>query len=546
MKFLPCISVIFYIIIASTFHCTGQSWYWIGFTDKAGSPHSIHKPETFLSERAIERRVRQNIPIDISDLPVSRIYVDSILRSGAILMHSSRWLNGITVQALNESLYYQWKNLGFIREIQLTKPFNFPRKSLAVKFDAPAGYASIDTSLYGAASSQVGMLNGHLLHREGFRGEGMVIAVLDGGFKKANEMNSLRHLYEKGQIAGTRDFVEPAADFYAQHEHGMNVLSVMGGNLPGQLVGTAPGASYWLIRTEDVGSEFIIEEDNWVAGAEFADSVGADIINSSLGYSQYDYLTMSHTYARMDGKTTRVTRGANMAAQKGMLVFNSAGNEGQKPWYYITAPSDGDAVISVGAVDKNRQPAAFSSRGPSYDGDVKPDLSAQGVAVTVQGRDGTIITMSGTSFASPLMAGMAACLWQANPDVSAAELVRVMKISGHQSARPDTLTGYGIPDFYLAHTLLNQFHTTSDPLLKGWKIYPSPFRSDLNIQRMSGYPMEADIELQTLSGSRIAKTRMTSGSSFRTSHFAGLPPGIYLLKITSGPYTETHKLMKTQ
>jgi serine protease AprX len=533
-------------MIASSVNCMGQSWYWLGFTDKAGSGYSINEPESFLSEKSIHRRLKQNIPIDETDLPVSRVYVDSILNSGATLLYSTRWLNGITVQATHDSLFYKWRNLGFIREIQLTKPFNYPKKSASVKFDNAFDFAPIDTSVYGASAQQVGMLNGHLLHRDGFKGQGMVIAVLDGGFKKANEMISLRHLYENGKILGTKDFVNPSADFYAQHEHGMNVLSVMGGNIAGQIIGTAPEASYWLIRTEDVDSEFIIEEDNWIAGAEYADSVGADIINSSLGYSQYDYITMSHTYARMDGKTTRVTRGANMAAQKGMLVFNSAGNEGMRPWKYITAPSDGDDVIAVGAVDKSRQPAGFSSRGPSSDGDVKPDLAAQGVAVAVQGTDSTIITKSGTSFASPLLAGMAACLWQANPDISAREIARVMRISGHLSARPDTLLGYGIPDMFLTHTLLNQFFTPGTSLEKKWKVFPNPFHSDLYIRTDSGQSEEVDIELLTSSGDLVVRKRIIIESNQPIGLPSGLTKGIYLLKIYNNDSSESHKLVKSK
>ena len=358
----------------------------------------------------------------------------------------------------------------------------------------------IDTSLYGTSVHQVSQLNGHYFHQKGIKGQGMVIAVLDAGFYNADKLPSLSNLYETGKILGTRDFVNPSSDFYTEHWHGMMVLSTMGGYLPGELIGTAPEASYWLLRTEDAASEYLIEEDNWVAGAEFADSVGADIINSSLGYYEFDDSTMNHTYADMDGKTTRVTRGANMASSKGMLVFSSAGNEARNNWRKIIAPADGDHVIAVGAVDRNRNYASFSSVGPAADGAIKPDLAAMGSGTAVQGIIWDIVARSGTSFASPVLAGMAACLWQANPTVTAKEMARIMMLTGHQAIKPDTLLGYGIPDMQLADLILNQFNVPVAESSKNWKVFPNPFQSTLTIFSDSGFIGEVDIELSTLSG----------------------------------------------
>ena len=524
--------------------CYAQSWFWIGFADKTGTLYSISKPEEFLSERAIQRRIRQNIPIDETDLPVSKFYIDSIINSGAYLVNTSKWLNGITVKSENDSLAETWRRYEFVTEVKLSKPNKQNIKKAFTKFGEASNQTIIDTSLYGASVHQVSQLNGHYFHQKGIKGQGMVIAVLDAGFYKANKLPSLSNLYETGKILGTRDFVNPGSDIYTEHPHGMMVLSTMGGNLPGELIGTAPEASYWLLRTEDAASEYLIEEDNWVAGAEFADSVGADVINSSLGYYEFDDSTMNHTYADMDGKTTRVTQGANMAASKGILVFSSAGNEARTNWRKIIAPADGDHVIAVGAVDRNRNYASFSSVGPAADGAIKPDLAAMGSGTAVQGTLGDIVARNGTSFASPVLAGMTACLWQANPTVSAKEIARVMMLAGHQANNPDTLLGYGIPDLHLADIIMNQFNVPVAESPKAWKVFPNPFQSTLTIFSNSGYKGEVGLEVNSLAGVSILKSKINSDGYIRTTQFSQLPAGIYLVKISGDSFSETHKILK--
>jgi serine protease AprX len=523
-----------------------QSWFWVGFTDKAGTQFSITKPEEFLSERAIQRRIQQNIPIDETDLPVSKIYIDSIINTGANLAHTSKWLNGITIKADNDSLAEIWREFEFVTVVQLTKPYRTALKKAINKFGEISNEIFIDTTLYGASVHQVSQLNGQYFHQKGIKGQGMVIAVLDAGFYDADKLPSLNHLFSTSRILGSRDFVLPDSDIYKEHSHGMMVLSTMGGYLPGELIGTAPEASFWLIRTEDVASEYLIEEDNWVAGAEFADSVGADIINSSLGYYEFDDSAMNHTYADMDGKTTRVTRGANMAASKGMLVFSSAGNEARNDWRKIIAPADGDHVIAVGAVDRNRNYASFSSVGPAADGALKPDLVAMGSGTAVQGILWDIVARNGTSFASPVLAGMAACLWQANPAVSAYEIARVMMLTGHQAIKPDTLLGYGIPDMQLADMILNQFNTPVTESHKSWKVFPNPFQSVLTIFSNSGFKGEVDLEVNSLAGVSIFKRRIYSDGYIRTTQFSHLPAGIYLFNISGDTFFETHSILKTQ
>lgn len=538
------------IVLVFFFHIptiiAAQSWFWIGFTDKAGTQVSVSKPEEFLSERAIARRVRQNIPIDETDLPVSRVYIDSIIATGARFVHSSKWLNGITVKADHDSLTSVWKDFKFVSEVELTKPIIPGTKKAINKLGWIESEAAIDTSFYGASVHQVSQLNGQYFHQKGVKGQGMVIAVLDAGFFDADKLPSLSHLFESGRILGHRDFVNFGSDIYSEHSHGMMVLSTMGGYLPGELIGTAPEASYWILRTEDASTEYLIEEDNWVAGAEFADSVGADIINSSLGYYEFDDPNMNHTYTDMDGKTTRVTRGANMAAQKGMLVFSSAGNEARNSWKYIIAPSDGDHVIAVGAVDRNRNYASFSSIGPASDGDIKPNLAAMGLSSAVQGTAGSIVLRNGTSFASPILAGMAACLWQANPTIAASEIARVMMISAHQVLKPDIFLGYGIPDMHLAHIILNQYNVPVSGNIQNWKIFPNPFYSELTILSNSTINGLVDIEVVSLSGLTLLKDRSEAGYYMRTSRFNQLPAGMYLFRISGDTFSETHRVIKAR
>jgi serine protease AprX len=315
------LSALLAVFFLSTLPGSGQSWYWVEFSDKAGSPFSIERPLEFLSGKSIDRRVRQQIPLDEHDLPVNNSYTDSIRNAGGQPLHASRWLNGITVRAEHDSVVDAWKKFRFVKQVELVRPSDTPLKKASTKFSQPETYPVIDTALYGQSVHQVSMLNGHYFHRNGIRGAGMLIAVLDAGFLGANEIPGLAHLYQTGRIAGTRDFVNPVSDIYTEHPHGMMVLSCMAGVVPGQLIGTAPDASYLLVRTEDDASEYRIEEYNWIAGAEYADSMGADIINSSLGYSVFDDTVMNYRYEDMDGQTTRVTRGANMAASRGMLVF---------------------------------------------------------------------------------------------------------------------------------------------------------------------------------------------------------------------------------
>ncbi|HOS01130.1 MAG TPA: S8 family serine peptidase [Prolixibacteraceae bacterium] len=527
-----------------------QPVYRVDFTDKAQSPYSVDRPAEFLSQRSIQRRERQGIAIDETDLPVNRNYIDAVVKTGGIPLHTSRWLNALTVRLPHDSTAAEIAKLSFVRNVELTKPAA-GSKSAFNKFGTPGRLNPIDTSRYGASVYQVGMLNGQALHQRGFTGKGILIAVLDAGFYRVDELPAFDSLRIDGRIEGTRDLVNPSADIYAEHTHGMMVLSCMGANLPGRLIGTAPHASYWLIRTEDGSSEYPVEEDTWIAGAELADSIGADIINSSLGYSEFDLATMNHRWADMDGKTTRVARGANMAAAKGMLVFSSAGNEARKPWRRIISPADGDSVIAVAAVNKESQWAPFSSVGPSSDGDVKPDLAAMGQNTAIQNTDGQIAANSGTSFASPVLAGMAASLWQAFPDAPAWKIKKALLQSGSLFLNPDSLLGYGIPDMETAVTFLALWGKLSPETGRRWAVFPRPFRESVTLLSLGIAPAGSGadpmagitVEIFSMTGRKLMSTQVTGPGPHRIGGLDALPFGMWILRISGSEGSEVHKIM---
>lgn len=528
------------------FEGKAQSYYWVGFTDKNNSEFSISDPGKYLSERAIQRRQRQQIAIDSLDLPVNKNYIDEVQALGAELLHSSKWLNGITVKATSDSFQYKVLQLSFVKEIQLTKKIGTKSAYNKWSTESESETVPIDTSYYGPSVSQVSTLNGQFLHNHGYRGLGMHIAILDGGFLNVDIYPAFDSLRANGQILGTKDFVNPQSNIYATNYHGMSVLSCMGGNIPGQLIGTAPEASYWLLRSEDTGTENLIEEDNWVAAAEFADSVGCDVINSSLGYSTFDDPAMNHTYAEMDGKTTRATRGANIAAKRGMLVFVSAGNEGNKSWRYISAPSDGENVIGVGAMNKDTIAASFSSYGPAYGGQTKPNVSAIGWNTYMQLSNGTLGYANGTSFSSPVMAGMAACFWQSVRHVPAAEIKKTIEKFSHLYTNPHSQLGFGVPDFERAWKFYFPLGIADLDESVDWLVYPNPVIDELVLQKKSTHSGKTDVAIFSTDGKLHLQKTFFDGNRIVIDGLRQLPVGLFVLKISSESKTESFKLSKIQ
>ncbi|NQU87560.1 MAG: S8 family serine peptidase [Mariniphaga sp.] len=541
------VKIVFIFLMLFSTSVEAQTYYWIGFTDKANFQYTILNPTEYLSERAIERRQNQGIPIDEFDLPVNDNYINEVLNLGATYIHSSKWLNGITVKADSADFEEKASLLSFVNDIQVTKRNLITTKSLKSKweFNSSDNDLVIDSTYYGASVYQVGQLNGQYLHNKNFRGQGKHIAVLDGGYYKTNEYTAFDSLWANGQILGTKDFVNPDSDIFQESYHGMSVLSTMGGNIPGLLIGTAPKASFWLIRSEDTPTEFLIEEDNWVAAAEYADSVGADIINSSLGYYLFDDTTTNHNYADMDGNTTRVTQAANIAASKGMVVVASAGNEGNDQWKYILAPSDGDDVIAVAAVDRLGDPAYFTSYGPASDGGIKPNVAAIGQNTVLQKSNGLISTGNGTSFSGPVIAGMAACLWQANPEANAQQIKEAIEKSAHLYNSPDSLLGYGIPDFMVADQILKLSRINSLYINNGWTVFPNPFSNKVVLFQDGEIIFgEIEIEVIDISGRVLTNRIVESNSIMVLNGLSDLPSGIIFLKIKSEEGLQGIKLIK--
>jgi hypothetical protein len=449
--------------------------YWIQLKDKEGSLHSLDNPAEFLSQRALDRRLRYQIPIIENDLPVSQVYLDSLHHHDINILYSSKWMNAVVVESTDQNLEDALSHHSFVTGIELLY------QTTRNKSDADKFREFLSDEPF-PSDHQVEMLNGHKLHQQGYRGEDMIIAVIDGGFYNADSLAGFYSLWQNGQILGTRNFVDPSANFFwsINGSHGTNVFSIMGGYLPGEFGGAAMQASYWLIQTEDTRNEYRIEEANWLAGAELADSAGADVINSSLGYSdRFTDSTQNYNYSDMDGKTTLVTRAATLAASKGMLVVTSAGNAGNTgdPWQYIIAPSDGDSILGVAAVNAEGVRASFSSRGPSSDGRVKPDVAAQGQATVLIRSNGLVSTGNGTSFSSPVMAGLATCLWQKHRDMTNYEIIKAIRRTASQYHSPDSLIGYGIPDLELADILL----AATKPNAGEIHVFPNPSTQYINL-----------------------------------------------------------------
>ncbi|HAH25775.1 MAG TPA: hypothetical protein DCL77_18795 [Prolixibacteraceae bacterium] len=518
--------------------------YWVQLKDKKGTPYQISHPEAFLSQRSIDRRTRQQIPIDETDLPVSPGYLDNLKALGAEVVHTSKWLNGATVRVTDSVMIKSIEGLPFVQSVQLTKP-SLITKSTRIKFNEDELNSDIPAVNYGNAYNQLTQLNGQYLHNKGYRGKGIQIAVIDAGFWHVNQIAAFDSLRTSNRILGTRDFVDPTSDIYLQHSHGMSVLSTMGGNIPETLIGTAPDASFYLFRSEDASTEYPIEEDNWVAAAELADSLGVDEINSSLGYNIFDDPQMSHPYSDMNGKKTRVTQGANMAFEKGILVFTSAGNEGGNVWQHIIAPSDGVNVLAVGAVDMLGIRASFSSVGPAFGGAIKPNVVAQGALTYLINSTGIPGYSSGTSFSSPVLAGMGACLLQANPGANVRQIKRAIEQSAHQYNDPDSLLGYGIPDFQKADLLLKSTGVKTMPAGLIWEVMPNPFSDILYIRKLDTLKLEGcRVSIYSLQGTNLWEKTFTNSEIIILKNLGFLPKGFLILTIRSGGKKEEFKLIK--
>lgn len=531
----------------------------IQFTDKSGSPYSIKQPTAFLSPKALERRNRSGIPLREDDLPVQQAYIDSLRNAGDVtILSASKWLNQVMIHTTDAAALDRIRNFPFVKktsEVQGRQAMIITEQVHAKTMEQVSSAQGANQSLqtantynYGQSYNQVHIHNGEFLHNKGFTGKGITIAVLDGGFFNYHVIRAFDSVRNNNQILGTWDFVASNNRVEEDHPHGMHCFSIMAANEPGKLVGTAPKANYYLFRTEDVYSETPVEEHNWVVAAEKADSAGADIISSSLGYYLFDDPSQSHTYADMNGDKTLVTRGADLAAQKGMIVCNSAGNAGNEAWKYIIAPADGDSVLAVGAVAIDSIPGSFSSYGPSFDGRVKPDVASVGVNTWVINTDGSLAYGSGTSFSNPNLAGLIACLWQAFPDFTNMEILDAVKRSAHRYSTPDTRVGHGIPDMQKAYAALLQ-KRQERIIADSWaKAYPNPVVSSTNILIKAQETGELITQLSDMNGRIFHTTRQNvqQGQFYeiRLENLGKLAAGAYNVRVINGRSATTLRLVK--
>jgi hypothetical protein len=527
--------------------------YLVLFKDKAGSPFSTENPGSYLSERAIARRAKQNIPITTSDLPVNPSYINAVKATGAAVIYPSRWFNGLLVEASATQLD-AIKKLAFYKGIELNLPVaNINEKSSGIERTAATSrkFGTTEEIDYGNMNAQLALMEVPEMHERGFHGENMLIAVMDNGFNNGNQVPFLELARTENRILDTHDFLARDGNVFTDGGHGLNVLSTIAAYQPGTMVGGAYKASFALYRTENDFGESPYEEITWLLAAERADSLGADVVNTSLGYYDFDgefaNAAYNYTYEDMDGKTTIISRAARYAARTGMLLVNSAGNEGNNAWRYITAPADVDSVLTVGATNYDRSYAALSSIGPNAAGLQKPDVAAVGVGAIVGNIAGNVSSSNGTSFSSPLIAGLVTLLWQAHPNLTAQQIIYALKKSGHNAANPDNRVGYGVPSALKAEEIIaNEFSPlgTEKNLLASIVLAPNPVSNDVILTIPATLVgKNAKVSLLGANGvSRYSKQERLTVS--HTVAAGNLPAGLYLVNIHVGNQERTLKFIK--
>ncbi len=515
--------------------------YLVQFTDKNNSSFSVNRPQEFLSQRSIDRRRKQNIPVLERDLPVNPTYIQQVRQAGARVLYPTRWLNGIIIEADQPTLD-RVNRLGFVK--------NNTTMRLTLRPDIPDGFVAElgkeeNNSLhllsarveenYGNSLRQSQMIGVDAMHQDGFRGEGIVIAVIDDGFQAVNT----NPVFRQTNILGTYNFVKNTTDVYNVNvTHGARVLSALAAYQDGGLIGTAHKASYYLFVTEIDDRENKVEEALWLVAAERADSLGVDIISTSLGYTTFDDMTLNYTPNNLDGKTALVSQAAAIAVRTGMIVVKSAGNNGLRTWQKVSFPGDVDSVLTVGAVDANGTYFSQSGRGRTADGRIKPDVVAMGVNTVVALPNGNISTSSGTSFAAPLVAGLAAGLWQANPSFTNMQIVNMIRRSGNRFTNPSDSVGYGIPNYVRARVLTSDEQNFDKEKLI--QIFPNPLTGNLIKIKFSENHLDRSFQIRIFDAlgrlcwhTTLQREQPTDATYELDVSKANLPNGNYFLHVES-------------
>lgn len=542
------LGLLFSLMFLTGFQAIGQNRYAIHYKYKPQDFFTLEDPVLFLTYKALERRDRQGIALDSLDLPVSQKYIDRVGPLVQEVLYHSNWLNASIVIA-DQEVVEEIREFDFVDHVVLAAPGYVPEGRISARVNGKSGINKNSkgktNTLEAPFDYQNSLLGIQEMHEEGFRGKGITIAVFDAGFPGVDQIPGFSHLFENNQLLGTRDFVHVwNKNVYSKNQHGTNVLSLLASNDPELLLSGAPEADYILCITEEVSTEYRIEEYNWIKAAEFADSLGVDIINSSLGYWDFDDESMNYSFEDMNGESALVSKGAAWAGNKGILVVTSAGNYGNRGSSSITAPADAKGILSVGATNVSMERASFSSQGPTADGRIKPDVSTYGEQVWLLRSSGNLGRASGTSFSSPQIAALAAGLWQARPEWTKDELIGRILESSSLSALPDNSIGYGIPNFLRAlyGEILSIGQREHEEV---WKIFPNPLSgTDLFVR--FGNQTESEFFLIDTQGKVLQQSNVRRASLQDPFYvpISVIPSGIYIVEMQAGSEVRRTKLIK--
>ncbi len=537
--------ILLLLLVFTSVSSFSQEDAWVYFNDKPNAQTFLDNPLTMLTQRALDRRAAQNIPLSINDVPVHQQYIQDVeAATGITVFAKSKWLNCVHVRGSIANIN-ALTNLAFVSQVKFADNSLNARMIQKPKVIQPVNkQMNVEVNFnYGNSLNQIQMLNADYLHQQNFTGQGKIIAVLDSGFINVNSTAPFQRLFDNNLILGGYNYVNQTSNVYDLHNHGTLTLSCMGGFVDGQLVGTAPDAQYYLFVTEDVAQENPVEESFWVEAAEEADRLGADVISTSLGYYEFDNLNYGHIYDDFTGDAAFASKGANIAFSKGMIIVASAGNSGnnQEPLNHVGVPAEATNVLAIGAVRFDETIASFSSVGPSFNPNlVKPDLMAKGQSATVANTSGNIQTANGTSFSCPIMAGAITSFWSAFPNLSNQQIVDLVKQSSDRFSNPNNQFGYGIPDFqeaYAAAQTLNNIVNDKNVL----QLFPNPVNDKLNISFSDGYENVFITIFNTL-GQQIIKENISKTTTQLS--LESLKAGIYLYKIEGNSISQTGRIIK--
>lgn len=519
--------------------------YVVFFKDKNNSSFSTTTPQSFLSQRAINRRIKNEVEVTTQDLPVNTNYINEVKQTGALTFYTSRWFNALLIQC-NATLLPTIEALPSVDRVELAAPGTLNNSTAA---SGPAYLsARISSTKEMKTTSQLSMLGLDAMHELNIKGEGVKVAVFDSGFPGVNAVAPFSHLQDN--IKDAYNFVNRQTNVYRNDDHGTEVLSVMAGFIEGSFSGGAYNADYHLYLTEEVGSEYRIEEYNWLFAAERADSAGVDVINASLGYNTFDNSTMNYTKLQLDGNTAVVTRAAQLASDRGIVVVVSAGNEGNNSWQLVTPPADAEGVIAVGSVTSTGTRSAFSSIGPTSDNRIKPDLSAMGSGTFVIRNTGNTGTTSGTSVASPLMASLVTGIIQRYDTLTKDEIIEVLKASASLAESPNNQLGYGVPNFAEVRLRLEIVAGLENPESTRFAVYPNPADSGFvmieTVQAIQPQPLQVEIwDMKGALLKRIDGSNLLSEGRLRMD-MSGFPSGMLQFRISHAGQTDIFKIINVR